>query len=125
MSTYENGNDVVEVIERFNEAVNRHNVDAIMAAMTEDCVFENTNPSPDGERFEGQAAVRTFWETFFADSPGASFETEELFAAGDRCVVRWTYFWGDGDGGSGHVRGLDVFKVRDSEVAEKLAYVKG
>ena len=35
-------------IERFNAAFNRHDVDAIMALMTEDVVFENTSPAPDG-----------------------------------------------------------------------------
>jgi hypothetical protein len=35
-------------------------------------------------------------------------------------VVRWRYAWGDG-----HVRGVDVFRVRGGLVAEKLSYVKG
>src|SRR5262245_41769649 len=78
------------VIERFNEAFNRHDVDAIMQCMTADCVFENTRPAPDGTRLVGQAAVRAFWEEFFARSPQARFDAEDLFAAGDRCVVRWT-----------------------------------
>ena len=77
-------------IERFNEAFNRHDVNAIMSWMTEDCVFENTRPAPDGTRIPGQAAVRAFWEEFFRRSPQAHFETEELIAAGDRCIVRWT-----------------------------------
>jgi hypothetical protein len=29
-----------------------------MTLMTDDCVFENTWPAPDGERYEGQVAVR-------------------------------------------------------------------
>jgi ketosteroid isomerase-like protein len=60
-----------------------------MAAMTEDCVFDNI-PPPDGERYEGQTAVRSFWERFFAESPHAVFE-EESIAASDRCIVRWLY----------------------------------
>jgi len=52
---------------------------------------------------------RGFWERFFRSSPGAVFETEEIFAAGDRCVIRWLYRWVDGDG----------------KVAEKFSYVKG
>ncbi len=112
--------DTLATIERFNEAFNRHDVDAVMALMTEDVVFENTSPPPDGERQEGQAAVRAFWERFFAGSPRAHFEAEESFAAGDRCVVRWRYSWGDG-----YIRGVDLFRVRDGKVAEKLSYVKG
>jgi ketosteroid isomerase-like protein len=111
-------------IERFNEAFNRHDVDGVMAAMTDDCVFESTSP-PDGGRFEGQAAVRAVWEGFFGSSPDAAFEAEELFAVGDRAVVCWMYRFTNADGAAGHIRGVDVFRVRDGKVAEKLAYVKG
>jgi ketosteroid isomerase-like protein len=112
-------------LERFNAVFNRHDVDGIMAAMTDDCVFESTSPSPDGQRFVGQAAVRAVWEDFFRSSPDARFETEECFAAGDRAIVRWLYRYRAADGQPGHIRGVDVFRVRDGKVAEKLAYVKG
>ena len=55
----------VEIINQFNEAFNRHDVPAVMALMTEDCIFDNTYPAPDGERFEGQEAVGRFWKSFF------------------------------------------------------------
>jgi ketosteroid isomerase-like protein len=110
-------------VARFNAAFDQHDVDGVMAAMTEDCLFENTGPAPDGERYQGAAAVRAFWERFFGTNPDAKFVAEEQFAAGDRCVVRWRYAWGAE--ASDHVRGVDVFRVRDGRVAEKLCYVKG
>jgi ketosteroid isomerase-like protein len=116
--------DALKVIERFNDAFGRHDVEGVMSAMTDDCVFESTEP-PDGGRYEGQTAVRAFWEEFFASSPGASFETEEAIGAGERVVVRWLYRWTGQDGTEGHVRGVDVFRVRDGKVAEKASYVKG
>jgi ketosteroid isomerase-like protein len=109
-------------VDRFNEAFNRHDVDAVMAAMTDDCVFESTSP-PAGERHAGQEAVRAAWEAFFAASPTAHFDGEEVIVAGDRCTVRWIYTWQE-DGG-GRVHGVDVIRVRDGKVAEKFAYVKG
>ncbi|PYN90291.1 MAG: nuclear transport factor 2 family protein [Candidatus Rokuibacteriota bacterium] len=112
----------LDVIRRFNDAFNRHDVDGVMALMTADCVFENTLPAPDGERFEGASAVRGFWRQFFQSTPGARFEAEEIFGAGDRAVVRWVFYW---DRSGSHVRGVDVMRVRDGKVAEKLAYVKG
>ncbi len=115
----------LDIVERFNQAFNRHDVDAVMALMTDDVVFENTSPPPDGERYEGQASVRGFWERFFGSSPSARFDSEDIFAAGDRCTVRWVYHWVDREGKPGHVRGVDVFRVRDGKVAEKLSYVKG
>jgi ketosteroid isomerase-like protein len=107
----------LDAVARFNAAFERRDVDAVMAAMTDDCVFEDTAP-PDGTRNVGQDAVRAAWEKLFS-APG-TFTTEEVFAAGDRVVARWRYEW---DGG--YVRGVDVFTVRDGLVAEKLAYVKG
>ncbi len=109
---------------RFNQAFNRHDVDAIMGLMTEDCVFDSTRPPPDGERLQGQAAVRAFWVAMFQRSPQARFETEEMVGLSDRCVVRWVYRWSR-DGQPGHVRGIDLFRVRDGKVSEKLSYVKG
>lgn len=114
----------LQTITKFNEAFNNHNVDEIMSLMTEDCVFENTRPVPDGERFEGQEKVRAFWIQMFERSPYAKFETEETFAAGERCVVRWVYNWIK-EGKEGHIRGVDVFKVHNGKVAEKFSYVKG
>jgi ketosteroid isomerase-like protein len=108
------------VIDRFNEAFNRHDVEAVMEWMTPDCVFEDTEPAPDGTRYEGAAAVAERWRRLFADAPGAVFTAEETLSCGDRAVVRWRYDWG-----SGHVRGVDVMRVRDGRVAEKLSYVKG
>lgn len=118
-------NETLEIVHRFNAAFNRHDVDAIMVAMSEDCVFENTSPAPDGETYVGQVAVRAFWESFFASSPNAQFETEDIFASGDRCTVRWRYQWIDQNGVAGHVRGVDVFRVQAGKVAEKFSYVKG
>jgi ketosteroid isomerase-like protein len=109
-----------DVVERFNAAFNAHDVDAVMALMTEDVVFESTGPAPDGGRVEGWADVRKTWEEFFASNPAAQFVAEEVFTGGDRAVVRWRYEWG-----AGHVRGVDVMRVRDGKVAEKLSYVKG
>jgi ketosteroid isomerase-like protein len=119
----EDTRSTIAAVERFNEAFNRHDVDAVMAAMTDDCVFETTSP-PDGDRFDGQTAVRSAWEGFFASTPTAHFATEEQFAVGDRCVVCWLYTWEE-NGARQHLRGVDVLKVRDGKLAEKLAYVKG
>ena len=111
-------------IDRFNDAFNRHDVDAVMDAMTDDCVFESTAP-PHGERFEGPTAVRGAWEGFFIASPTARFDAEEMIITGDRGAVRWRYSWTEPDGTEGSVRGVDVITVRDGKVREKLAYVKG
>jgi len=110
---------------RFSAAFDSGDVNAIMARMTDDCVFESTGPSPGGQRHEGQAAVRAVWEQFFRETRDAKFTDEDTFLSGDRACVRWRFTWTSEDGSEGHVRGVDVLRFRDGLVSEKLSYVKG
>lgn len=107
------------MVESFAKAWADHDLPAALALITDDCVFEATGPSPDGSRYIGPDAIGKAWRPIF-DDRSSRFEAEETFSAGDRVVQLWRYSW---DGG--HVRGVDVIKVRDGKVAEKLSYVKG
>lgn len=109
----------------FHEAFNRHDVAGMMRLLSDDCVFENTTPAPDGTVYAGKDAISRFWQEFFRESPHAHIEIEEIFGLGDRCIMRWRYEWMDATGKKGHVRGVDLFKVRDGLICEKLSYVKG
>lgn len=115
----------IRVVLQFNEALNQHDVARMMQLMSDDCVFENTTPAPDGTRYQGKAAVTEFWHDFFRQSPQAHIEIEEVFGLGERCIMRWRYTWGERAGERGHVRGVDVFRVRSGFILEKLSYVKG
>ncbi len=55
----------------FSAAFGRGDVDAIMALMTDDCVFEATGPAPDGARHEGADAVRERLGAAVRRHPGA------------------------------------------------------
>jgi len=113
-----------KTIHDFNEAFNRHDAEGVAAVLTDDTVFEDTSPAPDGRRVEGKAAVAEFWRAWFVRNPDARFETEEMVVSGDRATVLWVYRKMR-NGQPWHLRGVDVFKVRDGKVAAKLAYVKG
>lgn len=121
MSTSEETRNVVNT---FNDAFNTHDVDAMMALMTDDVAFESTS-APDGESYKGQEAVAGFWERFFASTPGAWFDTEDMIVDGNRCVVAWRFTFDKANPDGGHVRGVDLFRVRNGKVAEKFSYVKG
>jgi ketosteroid isomerase-like protein len=108
-----------QVVAAFGAAWADHDLEQTLSLVTDDVVFEATGPAPDGERHEGRAAVRDAWKGIFDDEQ-SRFEVEDSFSAGDRVVQRWRYSWGDG-----HVRGVDLFRVRDGRVAEKASYVKG
>jgi ketosteroid isomerase-like protein len=109
----------LDVVEAFGRAWADHDLEAALALITDDCVFDATGPAPDGSRHSGRAEVRAAWKPIF-DDVASRFDPEETFAAGDRVVQRWRYSWADG-----HIRGVDLFRVRDGRVAEKLSYVKG
>lgn len=122
MSKIESG---IRTVLAFNEAFNRHDVEAMMQLMSDDCLFENTSPAPDGEAYTGKESITQFWGNFFRASPHAQIEIEEIFGLGERCIVRWRYSWQSTDGEAGHVRGVDIFRVRQKLILEKFSYVKG
>ncbi len=115
----------IRVVLEFNEAFNRHDVAGMMQLMSDDCIFENTSPAPDGAVYSGKEVVTRFWQDFFRESPQAHIEIEEIFSLGERCMMRWRYSWVDMAGDKGHVRGVDVFRVRNGFIREKLSCVKG
>ncbi|MBO9343921.1 MAG: nuclear transport factor 2 family protein [Roseiflexus sp.] len=115
----------LRVVLDFNAAFNRHDVAGMMQLMSDDCVFENTYPAPDGAIYSGKASVTQFWQDFFRQSPQAHIDIEEIFGLGQRCVMRWRYIWVDATGKEGYVRGVDIFQVKQGLITEKLSYVKG
>jgi ketosteroid isomerase-like protein len=111
----------LKVLARFAAAINAHDLNEMLALVTDDVIFESTSPAPDGVRYEGRAAVAKVWGDMLASTPRMHFTIEEQFAMGDdRAVALWRYDWGDG-----HVRGVDIDKFRDGKLCESLAYVKG
>src|SRR6266850_2210526 len=82
------------VIDRFNEAFNRHDADALATLLTDDTVFEDTSPPPDGRRIEGKAAVVAFWREWFARNTDAVFEGEDFIVRGERVAAKLAYVKG-------------------------------
>lgn len=110
--------DPIEVVRRFQAAWDAHDLDATLALVTDDCVFESARPGALGARVVGRDALRAAWAPGFAAGSGA-FEVEDLFGCDDRVVQLWRY-----ENGDQVVRGVDVMRVRDGLVAEKFGYVK-
>lgn len=111
-------------VDKFNDAFNRHDADGVAALLSEDTIFEDTAPAPDGRRVQGKAAVAEFWRAWFERNADAHFDGEEVIVSGNRATVLWVYRKMR-NGQPWHLRGVDVFTVRDGKIAAKLAYVKG
>jgi ketosteroid isomerase-like protein len=116
--------ETIAVIDQMEAVITRHDVDGLLALCADDVVWETTTP-PDGERFEGKVANKAAMEAFFQSSPRATFEREHLAALGEYAALRWRYAWVDAEGKPGHVRGVDIIRVRGGKIAENLSYVKG
>ncbi len=84
--------DVLALLDRFAEAWNLHDLDALMSMMTDDCVFNaSAGPQVDGQRSEGRHAVRIAYAAVFDAYPDAHWAGARHFVAGDRGVSEWTF----------------------------------
>ena len=52
---------ILGLMDRFTAAINVHDLDAVLALVTDDIVFESTSPPPDGTRYQGRAADAQVW----------------------------------------------------------------
>ena len=110
--------DPLAVALAFAAAWDAHDLETTLALVTDDCVFESARPGANGARVQGRDELRRVWGPSFVGS-GAAMEVEATFAAGDRVVQQWRFVDGERE-----VRGVDLLRVRDGRICEKLGYVK-
>ena len=114
-----------QMLTAFADAWNRHDVDALMSMMTNDCVFEASGGSAvDGERHEGQRAVRAAYAAVFEQYPDAHWGNARHFVIGDRGVSEWTFTGTRKDGKRVEVAGCDLFTFRNGRIAIKNSFRK-
>jgi ketosteroid isomerase-like protein len=110
-----------QVIDRFNQAFQRHDASLLKDLIAEDCVMESVEPAPNGTRVVGRADNLKFW-TNLANNKDGLFEVEDVVVFGDRANIRWRYHFGPGLSQS--VRGVTLMRLRDGLIVEALAYSK-
>jgi len=112
-------------LERFGDAWNRHDVDAILAQMTADCVFlASVGENEDGACHVGQDAVRRGITAFFEAYPDAHFESLGAFVAGARGLSEWRFTATRNDGLRIRALGCDVFTFEGGRIKIKNAFRK-
>ena len=117
--------ELLTLLDRFADAWNRHDLDALMSMMTEDCVFEaSAGPEVDGQRSDGKAAVRAAYAAVFETFPDAHWANPRHLIAGNRGVSEWTFTGTRTDGTRVEVSGCDLFTFRDGKIAVKNSYRK-
>jgi steroid delta-isomerase-like uncharacterized protein len=114
-----------ELLEAFAEAWNRHDLDALMSFMADDCVFEaSAGLEAHGTRSAGAPAVRAAFAEVWATFPDAHWGNARHFVCGDRGVSEWTFTGTRHDGTWVEVQGCDLFVFRNGKIALKNSYRK-
>lgn len=115
----------LEFLQVFADAWNRHDVDALMSFMTEDCVFEASGgPEICGSRFVGADAVRAAYAEVWSTFSDAHWGNARHFVNGERGVSEWTFTGTRTDGSRVEVNGCDVYTFRGGKIAVKNSYRK-
>ena len=119
------GEVTTDVLQAFAEAWNRHDIDALMSFMTDDCVFESSaGPDVCGTRYAGTDAVRAGYLEVFATFPDAHWGNARHFVQGERGVSEWTFTGTRADGTRVEVNGCDLLTFRGGRIAVKNSYRK-
>jgi ketosteroid isomerase-like protein len=114
-----------DLLDAFADAWNRHDVEAILAMMTPDCIFEaSRGPEVKGKVYRGRDEVRGGVEEVFATFPDARWNQPRHFVAGDRGVSEWVFTGTGPDGVRVEVQGCDLFTLTDGKIAVKNSYRK-
>jgi len=112
-------------LQAFTDAWNRHDIDALMSFMTDDCVFQSAGgPLACGARFEGREAVRAAFAQAWINFPDAQWLSGRHFVQGHRGVSEWTFVGTKTDGTRIEADGCDLFTFRDGRIAVKNAFRK-
>ena len=112
-------------VERFNTVWNGHDVEGILAMMTEDVVFEASfGKEPWGTRVIGEPAVREFLLDMFERIPDVCWDEIRHFACPDHAVIEWLTTGTPRGGGRYETQGCDVLTLRGGKIAAKRSYRK-
>jgi steroid delta-isomerase-like uncharacterized protein len=128
------GAELQEFIDRYNNAWNAHDVDAIVAMHTEDSVFENHTT---GDVNVGREAIGKAITGIFAVFPDLTFEARRQYIRENLVVQEWTAHGTHRGtmtrsgmevpptGRTVEYRGMDVIPIREGLVARKDVYSDG
>jgi ketosteroid isomerase-like protein len=113
-------------VDRFNTVWNGHDINGILAMMTDDVVFEASfGKDPWGTRVVGKPAVRAFLEDMMARIPDIRWDEIRHFASPTQVTVEWLTSGSPKNGPAFKVEGCDILSVRDGKISAKRSYRKG
>jgi uncharacterized protein (TIGR02246 family) len=118
--------DIENIMIRWSEAWNRHDLDEVMDLFHEEALFENWT----GGSARGKETLRRAWTPWFENHGGFQFVTEQFIIVEDEQKVIWQWHidWPSMEKGSEgkpeRRRGVDIIRFQDGKVVEKITYSK-
>jgi ketosteroid isomerase-like protein len=107
------------LIEAYNEAWNRQDLEAVCSFHADEFVFENHTA---GEVAEGAQAARDHIAGIFERWPTLRFSARALYPGDAFAVCEWTANAMRPDGRRVEWEGVDVFPLRDGKILRKDVY---
>jgi len=115
----------VALLAEFSDAWNRHDIDALMSFMSDDCVFDTAaGAEACGTRHQGREAVRKAFAAVWQAVPDAQWRDGVHHVAGDFGVSEWTFTGTAADGSRIEVNGVDLFAFKDGKIQRKNVFRK-
>lgn len=110
------------VIEALVQAMNRHDLDAMIALFDPD--YRSEQPAHPGRTFVGRSQVRSNWEAMFSGIPDFTAELLRSVDDGDTVWCEWLWSGRRGDEHPFAVRGVTLFRITDDLIAAGTLYVE-
>ena len=115
----------IRFLEDFAAAWNRHDIDALMSFMADDCEFHAVaGPDLMGRSFIGREAVRAGFQVAWQTFPDAAWVDARHVVCGDSGFSESTFRGTRADGMRIEARMVDVLTFRDGKIAVKNSYRK-
>lgn len=112
----------LSVIERLRDAINAHDLEAMVACFAPD--YESAFPAHPDRAFRGQEQMRTNWTQIFGGVPDIHATLVHRAAEGETAWAEWEWRGTRRDGGPFHQRGVTVQGVRDGRIAWARLYME-
>lgn len=113
------------VLDRFSAAWNAHDVDALMACMSETCAFRaSAGPDAEGTKHVGREAVRAAYAGLFETFPQAAWTNGRCAIMGETGLSWWRFVGTKATGETVEVDGCDIFAFDGELISLKDSYRK-
>jgi hypothetical protein len=118
--------EIEKLLQDWNQAWDRHDIDGVMQLFHEDVIFENWT----GARAKGKTRLLAAWAPWFKNHGGFRFTGEETFIdeQQQKGLYRWRLDWPSLESGfEGKPetrRGVDLIHFKGDKIIQKLTYCK-